>query len=45
MQIGLSEAAPDLLDILSGDKGGSHLQRDEPGGDREREVINIGKKM
>ena len=28
--IGLSAAAPDLLDILSGDTGGSHLQRDEP---------------
>ena len=26
----LSAAAPDLLDILSGDTGGSHLQRDEP---------------
>ena len=29
-QIGLSAAAPDLFDILSGDTGGSHLQRDEP---------------
>ena len=28
--ISLSAAAPDLLDILSCDTGGSHLQRDEP---------------
>ena len=30
-QIGLSAAAPDLLDILSGDTGGSHLQREVEG--------------
>ena len=29
-QISLSTASPDLLYILSGDTGGSHLQRDEP---------------
>ena len=29
-QIGLSAVAPDLLDILSDDIGGSNLQRDEP---------------
>ena len=29
-QIGLSAVSPDLPDILSGDTGDSHLQRDEP---------------
>ena len=29
-KIGLSAAALDLSDILSGDTGDSHLQRDEP---------------
>ena len=43
MQIGLYATSLDLLDILPGDTGGSHLQTDEPvripwG------VIDIGKK-
>ena len=30
MQVGLSAASPDLLDILTSYTGGSHLQKDEP---------------
>ena len=41
-QTDLSAVAPDLLDILSVDAEGSHLQIDEPG-DSGREIINIVK--